>query len=76
MRPKKQATKLDFNRQEIIEKNREDRDWFIKKWAEYVRTHPDEEWSRQQAVLIDSVFRKRTGALSGSDSSTKSACQK
>jgi len=50
---------MRFNRKEIIEKNREDRDWFIKKWAEYVRTHPDKEWSRQQAVIVDSIFKKK-----------------
>jgi len=26
----------------------------IKRWAEYVRTHDDREWSRQQNRLIDS----------------------
>ena len=35
-------------------KNIEDRRAFIKYWAEYVRTHDDEEWSRQQNKLIDS----------------------
>ncbi len=50
---------MKFDRKDILEKNREDREWFIIKWAEYVRTHPDGEWSRQQAVLIDSVFKKR-----------------
>ncbi len=27
---------------------------FIKFWANYVKTHGDEEWSKQQNVLIDS----------------------
>ena len=36
--------------------NQEDRDNFIRFWAEYVRTHSDEEWSKQQNVLIDSQF--------------------
>ena len=27
---------------------------FVKQWAEYVRTHPDEEWSAQQNKIIDS----------------------
>jgi len=34
--------------------NREDRINFVKFWANYVRTHSDKEWSRQQNVLIDS----------------------
>ena len=29
----------------------------IKRWAEYVRTHDDEEWSRQQNRLIDSQLQ-------------------
>ena len=49
---------MRFDREKIIEKNREDREWFVKKWAEYVRTHSDEEWSRQQAIIIDSMFKK------------------
>ena len=39
------------------EKNRKERMWFIDYWAEYVRTHPDKDWSRQQAKLIDAVFK-------------------
>ena len=34
--------------------NEEDRMNFISFWAEYIRTHSDEEWSKQQKVLIDS----------------------
>lgn len=30
---------------------------FIKRWAEYVRTHDDEDWSRQQNKLIDSQLQ-------------------
>ena len=37
--------------------NKEDRLNFIEFWANYVRTHSDEEWSRQQSVLIDSVIK-------------------
>ena len=29
----------------------------IKRWAEYVRTHDDREWSRQQNRLIDSQLQ-------------------
>lgn len=34
--------------------NQEDRNNFIDYWAEFVRTSPDEVWSKQQNSLIDS----------------------
>ena len=34
--------------------NKEDRENFIKYWANYIKTHSDKEWSSQQKVLIDS----------------------
>jgi len=34
--------------------NQEDRINFVKFWAEYVRTHEDKDWSKQQNFLIDS----------------------
>jgi hypothetical protein len=34
--------------------NEEDRMNFVKFWADYVRTHRDEEWSEQQNIIIDS----------------------
>lgn len=37
--------------------DKEDRMNFVVYWAEYVRTHPDEDWSRQQKVLIDSQLQ-------------------
>ena len=40
--------------EESQQRNVEQRREFIKYWAEYVRTHDDEEWSRQQNTLIDS----------------------
>jgi len=30
---------------------------FLKLWANYVKTHPDEEWSKQQNILIDSQIK-------------------
>ncbi|MFH1400261.1 MAG: hypothetical protein ABIH41_01965 [Nanoarchaeota archaeon] len=36
--------------------NRLDRQWMVRKWAEYVRTHHDQDWSSQQRDLIDSQF--------------------
>ena len=46
--------------QEIIfdkAKNREERLRFVKYWANYVRTHDDKEWSKQQALLINSQLQ-------------------
>ena len=37
--------------------NAEERQAFIKRWAEYVRNHDDEEWSHQQNKLIDSQLQ-------------------
>ncbi len=34
--------------------NREERINFIKFWVEYIKTHSDKEWSKQQNMLIDS----------------------
>lgn len=31
---------------------------FVKFWAEYVKTHTDKEWSKQQNVVIDSQMPK------------------
>ena len=36
------------------EKNRAIRMKFVEDWAEFVRTHPDKEWSSQQKVVVDS----------------------
>jgi len=36
------------------QKNSEERMKFVEFWANYVKTHSDKEWSRQQNVLIDS----------------------
>ena len=37
--------------------NKEERLNFVKFWAEYVRTHSDKEWSKQQNVVINSQIR-------------------
>lgn len=37
--------------------NAEERMNFVKYWANYVRTNPDKEWSRQQNVLINSLMQ-------------------
>ncbi|WP_138007463.1 hypothetical protein [Halalkalirubrum salinum] len=49
-----------LNSQEFEDKKRqntEQRRAMIKRWAEYVRTHDDREWSRQQNRLIDSQLQ-------------------
>lgn len=37
--------------------NKEDRLNFIEFWANYIRTHSDEEWSKQQNLLINSQIK-------------------
>ncbi|MBW2976902.1 hypothetical protein KY347_05640 [Candidatus Woesearchaeota archaeon] len=49
--------KSSFNPYEIRRLNNKDRMWFVEYWANYVKTHPDKEWSRQQNVLINSVMK-------------------
>lgn len=34
--------------------NQEDRLNFVKYWANYVKTHDDENWSKQQNIVINS----------------------
>lgn len=34
--------------------NKEDRINFIKFWANYIKTHNDEEWSEQQNIIVNS----------------------
>lgn len=49
--------KIDLEELEKEKKrNAEERLQFIKFWAQYIKTHSDEEWSKQQNVLIDSQF--------------------
>ena len=39
---------------EFKKKNAEERLKFIDFWADYIKTHPDKVWSKQQNVIIDS----------------------
>jgi hypothetical protein len=39
----------------------------IKQWAKYVRTHDDEEWSRQQNRLIDSQLQSANDMAAAGD---------
>jgi hypothetical protein len=44
--------------------NAKDRLNFVKFWADYIRTHNDKEWSRQQNILINSQIQNAR-ALAG-----------
>lgn len=48
---------MGINIKKIIENNNKDRMWFVNYWADYVRTHPDKIWSKQQNVLINSMIQ-------------------
>ncbi|MBU0957735.1 MAG: hypothetical protein KKF56_02895 [Nanoarchaeota archaeon] len=37
--------------------NKEDRINFIKFWVQYIKTHSDKEWSRQQNIVINSQIK-------------------
>lgn len=39
------------------DKNQQQREEFIDFWVNYIKTHTDQEWSRQQNVLINSVLK-------------------
>lgn len=41
----------------FTKENQEERMNFVDKWAKYVRTHNDQDWSRQQNVIINSCLR-------------------
>ncbi|MBS3094271.1 hypothetical protein J4474_01265 [Candidatus Pacearchaeota archaeon] len=47
----------ESNRMKPEKNNREDRLNFVKFWANYIKTHSDEEWSEQQRVLIDGQMK-------------------
>ncbi|MBU0457589.1 MAG: hypothetical protein ABH824_06560 [Nanoarchaeota archaeon] len=40
-----------------VERNKRQREEFVIYWANYVKTHSDKDWSRQQNVLINSVLK-------------------
>jgi len=49
--------KNNFDAEEFRKQNNKDRMWFVEYWANYVRTHPDREWSRQQNILINALMQ-------------------
>ena len=38
-------------------RNFEERLKFIKFWVDYIKTHKDEEWSKEQNIVINSQIR-------------------
>lgn len=38
-------------------RNRKERMKFVEFWAQYVKTHSDKDWSRQQKVVVDSQLK-------------------
>lgn len=44
--------------------NKEDRINFVKYWAEYIRTHSDLDWSKQQNMLINSQIQSSQSLFS------------
>lgn len=54
---------MRMNISEELKRNQKDRIWFINKWAEYIMTHSDKEWSKQQNVLINSLVQNGKHSL-------------
>jgi hypothetical protein len=50
-------TKLEDVKKER-QSNFKERIWFVKYWAEYIKTHDDREWGEQLALLINSQISK------------------
>jgi hypothetical protein len=42
------------------DQNNKERLAFVELWAEYVRTHPDGDWSSQQNLIINSALKSNT----------------
>lgn len=58
----------EISLREMKKLNDEDRMWFVRYWANYVKTHPDKEWSRQQNIIINSQLQSaRSVRLSPKD---------
>lgn len=54
--------KKKINADEIRTLNDQDRMWFVERWANYVKTHSDKEWSEQQNVIINSQLQSAQAA--------------
>ena len=40
----------------IDKTNKQDREWMVKYWANFIKTHSDKEWSKQQKEFINSII--------------------
>lgn len=55
---KASEVKVDMKKMKRFkEENAKERLRFIDYWANYIKTHPDEEWSEQQNIVIDGQIR-------------------
>jgi len=67
MKEKKDYLKVDLEKLKKAkndkEKNFIERLAFVEYWANYVKTHSDEEWSEQQNVVINSQLGKACAML-------------
>lgn len=56
---KKEPNELDKLVFDFIDKmiNKQDRQWYVKFWAEYVKSHRDSDWGRQQNLFINSLMQ-------------------
>ena len=41
----------------VDSENQKQREWFIDYWVNYMKTHSDQDWSKQQNFLINSVLK-------------------
>jgi len=56
---KASEVKVDLEELKRFKKqNAKDRLEFIDLWVKYVKSHPDEEWSHQQNIIIDSQVKE------------------
>jgi len=49
----------------FIEENNKERLEFVDRWAEYVRTHSDKDWSKQQNIIINSSLKSANYSREG-----------
>jgi len=42
-----------------MDENKQDREWMIAYWADYITTHPDKDWSQKQKEFIDSILEEQ-----------------
>lgn len=41
----------------LSKRNMKERLEFVRFWANYIKTHNNKEWSRQQALLVNSILK-------------------